>query len=298
MKKIFVLGSLNMDVVINADRFPKKGETLIGYDFMLNPGGKGANQAIACAKGGAQVYMAGCVGSDTFAEQMLSALAQSGVACNYIRQTSGSSGTAVIIVVDADNRIIINAGANAKVAKSDIDALLQTAVEGDIFLTQLEVPLELVKYGLAQAKQKGLLTLLNPAPANLACLDMLSYTDILIPNENELATLGGSTDFEKAVKALLKQGIARLIVTLGEQGSMLIEGKDRHAVKSYKVKAIDTTAAGDTYCGYLAAGLAQGKEVVQAIQYASAAAALATTKKGAAAAIPSNTQVQEFLRKY
>ena len=298
MKKIFILGSLNMDVVIGADRIPEQGETLAGYNFMLNPGGKGANQAIACAKAEGQVYMAGCVGCDAFGKQMVQALQQAGVACDYIRQVSSPSGTAVIIVVDADNRIIINAGANADVGRGDIDALLQLAQKGDIFLAQLEVPLDIVQYGLMQAKQKGMLTLLNPAPANTACQGLLPYTDILIPNEIELAILGGSADFNIAANNLLEKYACQLIVTLGDKGSVLIKEGAKHYIDSYEVKVVDTTGAGDTYCGYLAVGLAQGKPMLQSMEYASAAAALTVTLEGASKAIPDNCQVKEFLKKY
>lgn len=299
MNKVFVLGSLNMDVAISAKRLPQKGETLKGYGFMLTPGGKGANQAVACAKAGASVSFAGCVGSDVFAEQMLQSLQENNVDCKNVRQVKAtSSGSAIIIITDNDNRIIISEGANGNIKNSDVDMLLSVARPGDIFLTQLETPISVVGYALMSAKQKGLTTLLNPAPADMGCLEVLKYADILIPNESELAILGTSNDPDIAIRTLVTLGARDIIVTLGEKGSMLINKQGKKQIKSYKVQAIDTTAAGDTYCGYLAMGLAKGGDIASVMDFASAAAALTVTQKGAACSIPSFNKVQSFLENY
>ncbi|MCK9480026.1 MAG: ribokinase [Firmicutes bacterium] len=298
MKKIVLLGSLNMDLVITSPYMPKEGETIKGDSFMSTPGGKGANQAVAAARAGGKVSMCGCLGEDVFGSELKNSLLSSGVDCSFLRTDSQqSTGIAIIIVVDGDNRIILDSGANARLTRADVDDALSEAGPGDIFLSQLEVPHDIVDYGLKKAKGKGLTTLLNPAPAHLQCVQSFEYVDILIPNESELEILGKSSDFDTAVKNVQAAGVKKLIVTLGSKGSVLIEGAERHYIDSYKVKAVDTTAAGDTFCGYLAAGISKGVAITDAMQIASAAAALSVTAAGAQKSIPCYNSVMEFVGK-
>lgn len=299
MKSIFVLGSINMDLVINSPYMPKAGETVTGSGFMTNPGGKGANQAAACGKMGCCVYMAGCVGDDVFGKNLIDNLKSYNVDCGYIRTVKNTpSGIAVIVVAENDNRIILSRGANACVNQGDVDRMLEKASAGDIFMAQLEIPIETVVYGIKKAKEKGLITILNPAPANKACAPALGYADIFMPNESELELLGGSPDIDVSAKNLFKMGVKTLIVTLGSKGSVIINADKKEYVKSFKVKAVDTTAAGDTFCGTVAAGLSKGEGIISAMKTASAASAICVTKKGAQVSIPAYAEVQEFIKNY
>lgn len=299
MKKIIVLGSINMDLVISSPYMPATGETIMGSDFMTNPGGKGANQAAACGSMGAEVYMCGCVGDDVFGAKLKQNLKSFGVNCDYVRTAEGvSSGIAVIIVAENDNRIILDSGANAKVSKEDVDSVLEIAGEGDILMAQLEIPVETVIYGLKRAREKGMTTILNPAPANKACAPAFEYADYFIPNESELEIFTGEKVLQLAAKKLFEAGVKNLIVTLGSKGSVFVDRNDLTYVKSYKVQAVDTTAAGDTYCGTFAAELARGKKELLAMDMASAASALSVTKKGAQMSIPAYREVIDFIKTY
>lgn len=299
MKKIIVLGSINMDLVISSPYMPAAGETIMGSGFMTNPGGKGANQAAACGSMGAEVYMCGCVGGDVFGEKLIGNLKSFGVNCEFVRTVDEtSSGIAVIIIAESDNRIILDSGANARVSPGDVDRALEIAGEGDILMTQLEIPIDTVIYALKKAKQKGMITILNPAPANMAVEPAFEYADYFIPNESELELFTGEKVLQLAAKKLFEAGVRNLIVTLGSKGSVFVDRNDLTYVKSYKVKAVDTTAAGDTYCGTFAFELSRGKPPLQAMDMASAASALAVTKKGAQMSIPTYRQVTEFMKSY
>ncbi|NLK18152.1 MAG: ribokinase [Clostridiales bacterium] len=299
MNKVIVLGSINMDLVISSPYMPAAGETIMGNDFITNPGGKGANQAAACGNMGAQVYMCGCVGDDVFGEKLIDNLKSFGVNCDFVRAVKGaSSGIAVIIITENDNRIILDSGANALVSREDVDRALEVAGEGDILMAQLEIPIDTVIFGLKKAKQKGMITILNPAPANKACQPAFEFADYLIPNESELELLSGEKVLQLAANKLFEAGVKKLIVTLGSKGSVFVDRNDLTYVKSYKVKVVDTTAAGDTYCGTFAAELSRGKPPLQAMDMASAASSLAVTKKGAQMSIPTWRQVADFMKSY
>lgn len=288
MKKIIVAGSLNTDMVIHAPYCPKGGETLTGSDFMVNCGGKGANQAVAAAKLGGKVLMCGCVGNDMFGKNLIENLADAGADTRHVRKIDGvSTGTAVIIVTNGENRIVLDKGANASLGKADIDGVLSEAEEGDIFLVQLENPVDTIGYGLEQAKKKGLVTVLNPAPANPEIAKYFAYVDLITPNESELELFGGK-------EKLFQSGIGKIITTLGSKG---YEYADRTGAKRYPcipVKAVDTTGAGDTFCGGMCALLAEGKTLEEAMAFGSKAASLACTRKGAAASIPTRKETEEW----
>lgn len=294
MKKIFILGSLNMDLVIRAPYMPVAGETISGSDFIMNPGGKGANQAAACGKLGGAPIMSGCVGNDLFGEELLSTLKSHGVDVSHIRRTEGSSGIAVIVLAEGDNRIIVDAGANALVSHDDIESLLSEASRGDIFLTQLENPSEAVGYALKRAKEKGLYTVLNPAPWNDGIKPYLSYVDMITPNETELELASGDSDIDGGLAKLRALGIETVIVTLGSRGYRIYDGKrDLHG-SSIKVDVVDTTAAGDTFSGVLVAELARGVELESAAAFASKCASIACTRHGAIRSVPERHEVEAF----
>ena len=289
MKKIFIVGSLNYDLVINAPYMPVGGETLKGSDFMTNAGGKGANQAYACGKLGGDAYMCGVVGCDSFGEILINSLKGAGVNTDFIRKTEKTStGVAIIVVTEGENRIIIDSGANGLLTNEDIDKMLNEASEGDIYLTQLENPIDVIGYGLKRAKEKGLCVVLNPAPASTDIVKYLKYVDIITPNETELEILGGKS-------SLFEAGIKTVITTLGAQGYEIATENESKIYPCIKVKAVDTTAAGDTASGGLSVGLASGKTLEEAIRFGSICASIACTRRGAQQSVPSLSEVQKYL---
>ncbi|HEY8390066.1 MAG TPA: ribokinase [Clostridia bacterium] len=299
MGKIFVVGSVNMDIVINVDRMPKNGETISGYGFMTNPGGKGANQAVASAKMGTQTFMVGCIGNDVFGQELNQALIGYGVNTDFLTKTQGASGIAVIVVENGDNRIILDAGANHKITKEMVDKALEPAQKGDIVICQLEIPLDIVEYTLKTAKQKELITILNPAPAVKLGKKILSNCDIIVLNETECEILAGvypnnEGDYKKAYQIFSNFGITTLIITLGSKGSVLLQKDVIEYIPAQKVKALDTTSAGDTFLGSLASELSKGKTMVEAMQWGSKASALTVTKKGAMQSIPYYEDVVKY----
>lgn len=298
MKNIFLLGSLNADLTIRAPYIPKAGETLKGSDFMLTAGGKGANQAYACANLGGNVFMAGCVGNDQFAQMLLKSLRAAGADLSHVRRTDVSTGVAVITVAEGDNRIILDEGANGKVTGEDAAALLANAREGDIFMTQLETPLPAVEYALRLAREKRLYTVLNPAPAVQAARTLVQYADLITPNETELAILSGEKEIEAGCKALVGMGAGAVLATLGKEGSLLYDGAFTTIPAVDVGKAVDTTAAGDTFCGALAVRLAEGASLREAAHFASLCSGITVTRRGAQVSIPNRKEADELLKKF
>ena len=287
MKNIFILGSINTDLVITAPYMPHKGETLMGRDFFTAHGGKGANQAVAAARSNGQVYMCGCVGDDLFGKSALEALQKEHINCEHIKVIENvPTGTAVIMICDGDNRIILDSGANSRITKEQIDSFLSNANKGDIFLTQLENPLDTVGYALKQAKEKGMMVVLNPAPAHQDIEPYLQYVDILIPNEGECELLGGE-------EKLLKE-VSCLIVTLGEKGFKIRNEQINETFPCIQIEPVDTTAAGDTFCGAMLAKYSTSDDLIAAATYGSCAASLACTKKGAQPSILYSEEIEKF----
>ncbi|MBO5439829.1 MAG: ribokinase [Clostridia bacterium] len=288
MKKIFVVGSLNSDLVIHAPYMPVGGETLMGSDFATNNGGKGANQACACAKLGGDIYMCGCVGNDAFGEGLIDSLSKDGVHTDYIRKIDGvPTGVAVIVVTKGENRIILDSGANAHLTEKDIDLMLEKATQGDIYLTQLENPISVIGYGLRRAKEKGLFVVLNPAPANVEIKEYLQYVDLITPNETELEILGG-------IDELSSYGIKTIITTLGSKGYEIYTQGEAKRYSCIKVDVVDTTAAGDTASGGLCAMLSKGESLESAMAFGSRAASIACSRDGAQKSIPTLDEVVNF----
>ena len=287
MKNVYIIGSINTDLVISAPYMPQSGETLTGGGFFTAHGGKGANQAVAAARLGGNVIMCGCVGDDGFGESALKALQKDGVDTSYIRTVKNTpTGTAVIVVVNGDNRIILDKGANGQLTQEDIDVVLKNANEGDIYLTQLENPIEVIGYGLKQAREKGMFVVLNPAPANVDIEPYLEYCDLVTPNETEMEILGGRDKMIEKVRTVL--------VTLGGDGFEILTKDDRKKYSCIKIKPVDTTAAGDTLCGGLVTYLSEGKTLEEAATFGSKAASIACTRKGAQPSIPTRKEVEEW----
>lgn len=300
--KVVVVGSLNMDLVTRASRLPRAGETLIGQSFSTVPGGKGANQAVASARLGAEVAMIGCVGSDAYGVQLRDALLVEGIDCQAVSRVDGSSGVALIVVDDSSqNAIVIVAGSNGELTPASLqaaDAVLQAA---DVIVCQLEVPLETVGYALKRGRELGKTVILNPAPASGPLpAQWYASIDYLIPNESEATALSGVTvdslDSAKLAAAqLIKAGAAKVIITLGAQGALFSDGNRVEHLAAPNVKAVDTTAAGDTFVGGFAAALAHGKSEAEAIRFGQVAAALSVTRAGAQPSIPTRHDVQGFV---
>lgn len=299
--KVVVVGSLNMDLVTRAPRLPRGGETLIGQSFATVSGGKGANQAVAAARLGAQVAMVGCVGTDAYGMQLREALLAEQIDCQALSAVEGSSGVALIVVDDhSQNSIVIVAGANGALTPlvvDQFDAVLQAA---EVLICQLEVPYDTVGQVLRRGRELDKTVILNPAPASGALpADWYACIDYLIPNESEAAALSGlPVDSLQTAKAaasqLIAMGAGKVIITLGAQGSLFANGEGFQHFPAPRVKAVDTTAAGDTFVGGFAAALASGKSEAEAIRFGQVAAALSVTRAGAQPSIPRLSDVQGF----
>ena len=306
MGKVIVFGSLNMDVSIEADKMPQQGETIGGKNLVTSPGGKGANQAVAAARMGADVHMIGAVGTDSFGQDLKQSLIGYGVNAEQVEELSGvSTGVAVIVRVGGDNRIILDHGANYVRTTDDVKTVLDCIAEpGDVFLTQFECELsttfELIRY----AHELGLYTMVNPSPAATMTTGLLASVDLLCLNEIEFADLFGEgkisplAEPEAAVQKVLESGVATAVLTLGSKGSIAADAHGVYQQECYRVDTVDTTCAGDTFMGTLAAfqasGQLEGHNIKQALDVAAKAAALATTKVGAQQSIPTYQQVVEF----
>jgi ribokinase len=304
MNRILVLGSLNIDLVQRVPRLPSPGETLRGSDLQIFVGGKGANQACAAARLGGDVRMAGKVGSDVFADRVLGELQSSSVDTGLIGRSSSPSGTATIFVLPSgENLIVISPAANGDISVDFALGAVDHLKPGDLLLCQLEIPIEAVQAALKMAHRKGAITILDPAPAAPISDELLSSVTILTPNQTETAILlGDSThapeNVEQAAEAAVKlrqRGAQTVIIKLGALGCFLSGNGIAHSQPGFEVDVSDTTAAGDTFNGALAAALARGSSLTEAALFANAAAALSVTKPGALASIPTLSEVQKFL---
>ncbi|MBT2471847.1 ribokinase [Streptomyces sp. ISL-66] len=294
MTAIAVLGSTNMDLVAYVPKAPRLGETVTGRALRTAPGGKGANQAVAAARAGAEVVMIGAVGADEFGVRLRSALAAAGVDTAALRTVEGASGTAHITVDDeGGNSIIVIPGANAQVTGLEPGDAARIGAAGALLL-QLELPLEAVLAGALAARARGVRTILTPAPAQHLPAELLAATDLLVPNEHEAAALTGLTDPHRAAAALLHD-VPEVVVTLGAAGALYAaRGREPLTVPAPHVRAVDTTAAGDTFVGALAVALGEGRPVAAALRWASAAAALSVQHPGAQDSMPARAEIDAF----
>lgn len=301
---IAVVGSLHKDLILKTARIPQKGETVTGKDFKTAPGGKGANQAVAAAKLGADVTMIGTVGADSYGEELIDSARRQGIDTSYIRKDIESyTGLAFIVVDDDGNNIIAVApGADLACNEKDIEKALPVIEACDMLVTQLETPLSVVAYAIEKAFQHGVRVVLNPAPGRPLPRKLLAETYVLAPNESEAEMICGSkiTDLNSAMKAaeeIMRKGARNVVLTIGEKGAIMATPTDTVHVEAPVVEAVDTTGAGDAFCGALAVALSLGKELEEAIVYANCAGALATTRIGAQEALPTAEELERFMRK-
>ncbi|WP_159882036.1 ribokinase [Paenibacillus puerhi] len=297
---IVVIGSLNMDIVIETQRPPSMGETVMGTAVHFIPGGKGANQAVAVSRLGARTTMLGAVGDDSFGESLLTSMKNSGVEVDAVRVAEGvPTGIASILLAQGDNQIVVVPGANAHCSPQIIEQHERVIAQADAVLLQLEIPLDTVCTAAQLAKRHGKLVILNPAPARALPKELLELTDYITPNRSELGLLTGmETDhgrLNEAMSRLQDMGPRQVITTLGADGSAFMRADGvMTAVPSYQVPVVDTTGAGDAFNGGLAFALAMGKELAEAVRFAAKVSALAVTRLGAQAGMPTLAEVEAF----
>lgn len=302
--KITVVGSINMDLMIRASNLPLPGETVIADSKVENPGGKGANQAVAAARMGADVTMIGCVGDDSFATQLLQNLKGESVDTQQItRRENTASGVAVVMVEESgENAILVVSGANGLVSQQEIERARQAICDSDILLMQLEVPQEIVAYATQIAHEAGVSVILDPAPAPPEYQTDLLNVDLICPNQSEAAALLGKPvesmdDAMSLVEELTQLGPRQAIITMGEQGAVVFDGETVQTIPAYPVDVIDSTASGDAFAAGVAIRLAENATLIEAVQFASAAGALAASGAGAQTAMPTREQIETFLKR-
>jgi ribokinase len=302
--KIVVIGSCNTDMVIKSDRLPVPGETVLGNTFMMNPGGKGANQAVAAARMGGNVILVSKTGNDLFGKQSLDLYREEGIKTDYVFSDPKNPSGVALISVDAngENCIVVASGANATLSSKDIDKAKEEIQTADIVLMQLEIPLETVTYAAKMAFKNGIKVILNPAPARMLPLELLECVYIITPNKTEAEILSGIkvSDWDSARKAadiISAKGVRNVVITLGSKGALIKENDRYHEVEACRVDAVDTTAAGDTFCGALCVGLSESMSIESAVKLATRASALTVTRMGAQSSIPYRKELQIDLPK-
>lgn len=310
MSEILVVGSLNADLVVRAPRFPQPGETISGEDLQVIPGGKGANQAVAAARLGANVSMLGRVGKDNFGDFLLDNLKRNNVDVSRVLRGDSSSGTAIIVVdANGQNSIVLSPGANGSVTSADVDSA--SFIHHNLILLQLEIPTSTVLRAAQRAKEMDMHVILNPAPAKEIPDELIALADYIIPNETELSLLTGQTvndmpSAEKAARQLLERGSKNVIVTMGSKGALIVNNELSKQVETFKVEVVDTTAAGDAFIGGFATKLLESASLLanpqeqalalqNAVRYACACGALAVTKFGAQPSLPTKDEVERFV---
>ena len=292
-KKIVVIGSCNTDMVIKADRLPIPGETVIGGTFLMNAGGKGANQAVAAARQGGKVTFISKTGNDVFGKQSIELYNSEGINTDYIFSDPKLPSGVALIMVDAhgENCIAVASGANGSLISSDIEKAKEEIESADYILMQLEIPIETVEFAATMASKKGIPVILNPAPARTLSDKLLKSLFLVTPNETEAEILSGIkvVDWESARQAanvISAKGVDNVVITMGAMGAFIKEMDEYFIVEATKVIAIDTTAAGDSFSGALCVGLSEGKTILEAVKTAAKVAALTVTRMGAQSSIP------------
>ncbi|MBQ7640451.1 MAG: ribokinase [Bacteroidales bacterium] len=295
--KILVIGSSNTDMTIKSERLPAPGETILGGKFLMGAGGKGANQAVAARRLGGDVTFVCKVGRDIFGDNAIKGYEKEGIDTSHILRSDAPSGVALILVdAKAENSIAVAPGANGDLTPEDIRNLRGVIAEASYLILQLEVPVETVLEAARIAHEAGVYVILNPAPACPLPDELFKYLSLITPNQTETALMTGvETDeasLDKAVVALRAKGVKDVIITLGSRGSLVCTGGKNEFVPACKVKAVDTTAAGDTFCGALCVALSEGKSLTDAAAFATKASALAVQKMGAQDSIPYRKDIQ------
>ena len=298
MSGIVVIGSSNTDMVIQSEHLPAPGETILGGEFFMNPGGKGANQAVAAAKLGGDVVFVARVGDDIFGQEAVAGFKLEGINTDFIVTDPEQPSGVATIMVDGkgENCIAVASGANNRLSPADVDQAMAQVDAADVLLMQLETPIETIEYVASLGSEKGKTVILNPAPAQALSDELLAKLDVITPNETEAEMLTGIkvenlADAEKAAQALREKGVGTVIITLGSQGAFVLSDSFTGMVATRKVEAVDTTAAGDTFNGALAVGMANGQAIEAAVGFANKAATISVTRLGAQASVPSLEEV-------
>ncbi len=298
-KPVLVIGSLNVDLVARCEHLPRGGQTVFGTDFFTAAGGKGANQAVAAARLGARVMMAGCVGDDQFAIDLVAGLRRDGVLLDAVRTVPGPTGTA-LITIDAHggNTIVVISGANSACDAALVNRALASADAPGILLLQHEIPEEVNAHAIRAAHAAGWFIVLNPAPARPVMPELLPLIDLIAPNETEAVALTGSGEPHMAARHLLAQGAGAALITLGGEGALYRDANNTLHCAAVAVQSMDTTAAGDAYIGALAAALSEDRTVADSLGFAAAAAGLAVTRLGAQPSLGSRDEVEAFIARF
>ena len=302
-KNILVVGSSNTDMIIQLDRIPKPGETLLGGQFSTAPGGKGANQAVAAARAGGDVTFVARAGCDMFGDQAVAGFARDGIQTKYVfRDKAAPSGVALIFVAkDGENSIAVASGANGRLAPVNIRKARPAFAKAALMVVQLEIPLATVSAAAQLAVRHKVPVILNPAPAQALPDALLRNIAILTPNETEAELLTGVKvvtvdDAARAARILQDKGVGTVIITLGARGAFVASAGVAQLVAGFKVKPVDTTAAGDVFNGALAVALAEGRPLLEAVRFANAAGALSVTRLGAQPSAPKRREIDRFIK--
>ncbi|MCR4430942.1 MAG: ribokinase [Tepidanaerobacteraceae bacterium] len=297
--KITVIGSINMDYTSRVDKLPQMGETIMAASFYVSPGGKGANQAVAARRLGAKVAMVGCVGRDAAGRELVERFKSEGIDTSCIKYSEKPTGNALITVdEEGHNTIVVYGGSNGELDIDWVKACEKHLTGSDYVILQQEIPLETVEYAMKLCRDIGAKVILNPAPAKKLPADAYKYVDIITPNETELLKLTGKEDISEGAEVLLSYGAKSVVVTLGEKGCVYISKDERIVLEAFRVKAVDTTAAGDSFNAALAVALAEGKDIGEALKFSNAVGALTATKYGAQDSLPYRSDVDGFLRNH
>jgi ribokinase len=299
--KVVVVGSSNTDLTMSCSELPGRGQTVLGGDIYTAGGGKGANQAVAAARAGARVAMVGAVGDDDFGKAAILGLKKEKVDTRYISRKRGTSSGVAMILVDensGENLIGVSSGANLSLNPADVNKAKSAIRNADLLLLQLEVPIPAATHAAMIARKAGVPVLLNPAPMPPHPLprEFMSSIDFLVPNQGELVRLAGKASERMAAERLFRAGMRALVVTQGSKGAKVITPEGIFPVPGFRVRAVDTVGAGDCFCGYLAAGLAEGKKLEDAALLASAAGAVSVTKRGAQPSMPRRPEADKLAK--